>query len=148
MAGQLSRHHRAPLLQKCSGSGDGKGTDACWAPAGPALPGGSEPDQLGPALAWVAVQSLSCLTLCDPEDCSPPGFPVFRCLPEFVQTHVYWVDDVIQPSHLLSPPSPAFSFSQHQGLLQWVSSSHQVAKILDLQLQHQSFQRMFKVDFL
>ena len=83
----------------------------------------------------------SYMTLCDPMDCSTPGFPVFDCLPELVQTHVCQVGDAIQPSHPLSSPSPcAFSLSQHQGLFQWVSSLHQVAKILELQLQHQSFQ--------
>ena len=70
----------------------------------------------------------SCLTPCDPMDCSTPGFPVLHHLPEFTQTHVHWVDDTIQTSHPLSSPSPpAFSLSQHQGLSQWVSSSHQVA---------------------
>ena len=60
----------------------------------------------------------SCLTLCDPMDCSMPGFPVYHQLPELAQTHVYLVDDAIQPSHLLSSSSPAFNPSQHQGLLQ------------------------------
>ena len=83
----------------------------------------------------------SCPTLCDPMDCSMPGLPVHHQLPELTQTHVHWVSDAIQPSHpLLSPSSPAFSLSQHQGLFQWVRSSHQVAKILEFQLQHQSFQ--------
>ena len=54
--------------------------------------------------------------------------------------HVHWIGDAIQPSHPLSSPSPAFNLSQHQGLFQWVSSSHQVAKVLEFQLQHQSFQ--------
>ena len=67
---------------------------------------------------------------------------VHHQLPEFTQTHVHWVGDAIQPSHLLSFPSPpAFNLSQHQGLFKWVSSSHQVAKVLEFQLQHQSFQR-------
>ena len=69
----------------------------------------------------------SCLTLCNPVDCSTPGFPVHHQLPELAQTHVHWVSDTIQPSHLLSPFSPPdFNLSQHQGLFQWVSSSHQV----------------------
>ena len=69
------------------------------------------------------------LTLCDPLDCSLPGFPVLHHLPEFAQTHVHWVGDVIQPSHPLSSPSPpALNLSQHQGLFQWVSSSHQWPK--------------------
>ena len=64
------------------------------------------------------------------------------------QTHVHWVDDAIQSSHPLSSPSPpAFSLSQHQGLFQWVGSSHQVTKVLELQLQHQSFQWIFRTDF-
>ena len=90
----------------------------------------------------------SCPTLCSPMDCSKPGFPVHQKLPELAQTHVHWVGDAIQPSHPLLFPSPAFSLSQHQGLFQWVSSSHQVAKVLELQLQHQSFQWMFRTDFL
>ena len=83
----------------------------------------------------------SCPTLCDPIDCSTPGLPVHHQLLEFTQTHVYWVSDTIQPSHpLSSPSSPAFNLSQHQGLFKWASSSHQVAKMLELQLQHQSLQ--------
>ena len=91
----------------------------------------------------------SCPTLCDPMDCSMLGFPVHHQLPGLTQTHVHWVGDVIQPSHLLlSPPPPAFSLSQHQGLFQRVSSSHQVVKVLEFQLQHQSFQWIFRTDFL
>ena len=79
----------------------------------------------------------SCPTLCDPMDCSMPGLPVHWQLPEFTQTHVHWVGDAIQPSHpLLSPSPPTFNLSQHQGLFKWVSSLHQVAKILEFQLQH------------
>ena len=71
----------------------------------------------------------SCPTLCDPMDCSTPGLPVHRQLPELAQTHVHRISDTIQPSHPLSSPSPpAFNLSQHQGLSQWVSSLHQVAK--------------------
>ena len=81
-------------------------------------------------------------------DCSMPGFPVLHSLLEFAQTHISWIGDAIQPSHPLSPPSPAINLSQHQGLFQWVSSSQQVAKVLELQLQHQSFQWIFRVDFL
>ena len=74
-------------------------------------------------------------------DCSMPGFPVYHQLLELTQTHVHQVSDAIQPSHpLSSPSSPTFNLSQHQGLFQGVSSSHQVAKVLELQLQHQSFQ--------
>ena len=82
----------------------------------------------------------SCLTLCDPLDCSTPGFPVYYQLPELTQTHVHRVGDATQPSHPLSSASPAFNLSQHQGLFQGVSSSHQVAKVLEFQLQHQSIQ--------
>ena len=90
-----------------------------------------------------------CPTLYDPMDCSTPGFLVRYQLLEPAQTHVHWVGDVIQPSHPLSSPSPpAFNLSQHQGLSQWVSFSHQVAKVLELQLQHQSFQWIFRTDFL
>ena len=79
-------------------------------------------------------------------DRSMPGFPVLHCLLEFAQTYVLWVGDAIQPSHplLLSSPS-ALDLSQHQGLFQWVSSSHQVTNILELQ--HQSFQWIFRVNF-
>ena len=91
----------------------------------------------------------SCPTLCNPMDYIMPGLPVHHQLLEFTQTHVHWVGDAIQPSHPLLPTSPpAFSLSQHQGLFQWVSSSHQVAKVLELQLQLQSFQWIFRTDFL
>ena len=90
----------------------------------------------------------SCLILCDCKDSSMSGFPVLHHLLELTQTHVHWVGDAIQPSHLLSSLSlPAFSLSQHQGLFQWVSSSYQVAKVLEFQLQHQSFQWTFRTDF-
>ena len=80
---------------------------------------------------------------------SMPGFPVYYQLPELAQTHVHWVGDVIQPSYALSSPSPpAFNFSQHQGLFKWVSSLHQVAKILEFHIHHQSFQWIFRTDFL
>ena len=82
----------------------------------------------------------SCLTLCDLKDCSALGLPVLYHLLEHAQAPVLWVGDTIQPSHLLLSPSSAFYISQHQGLFQWISSSHQVAKELGLQLQHQSFQ--------
>ena len=82
-----------------------------------------------------------CLTLCNPMDCSTPGLPVHCQLPESTQSHVHWVGDAIQPSHPLSSPSyPAFNLSQHQGLFQGVSSLYKVAKVLEFQLQHQSFQ--------
>ena len=91
----------------------------------------------------------SCTTLCDLMDCRMPGFPVHHQLLEFTQTHVYWVSDAIQPSHPLLSRSPlAFNLSQHQGLFKRVSSSHQVAKILEFQLQHQSFQWTPRTDLL
>ena len=91
----------------------------------------------------------SCLTLCNPMNHSMPGLPVHHQLLEFTQTHVHWVGDAIQPSHPLSSPSPpAPNPSQHQGLFQWVSSSHQVAKVLEFQLQHQSFQWTPRTDLL
>ena len=84
-----------------------------------------------------------CPNLCNPMD-STPGFLVHHHLLELAQTHVHWVGDSILPSHSLSSPSPpAFNLSQHQGLFQWVSYLHQVAKVLELQLQHQSFQWTF-----
>ena len=82
----------------------------------------------------------SCPTLCNPMDCSTPSLPVHHQLLELAQTHIHWVNDAIQPSHPLSSPSPpAFNLSQDQGLFQWVSSSHQVARVPEFQLQHQSF---------
>ena len=96
-----------------------------------------------------AVQLLSRVQLCNPMDYSTPGLPVHHQLLELAQTHVRRVGDAIQPSHPLSSPSPpAFNLSQHQGLFQRVSPSHQVAKVLEYQLQHQSFQRIFRIDFL
>ena len=91
----------------------------------------------------------SCLTLCDPMNHSTPGLPVHHQLPESTQTHVHCVDDAIQPSHPLSSPCPTpLNLSQHQGLFKWVSSLHQVAKLLEFQHQHQSFQWIFRTDFL
>ena len=83
-----------------------------------------------------------------PMDCSTPGFPVLHYLQKLVQTHINWVSDFIQPAHPLSPPSPlALNLSLHQGIFQWIISSHQVAKVLELQLQYQSFKWIFRVDF-
>ena len=77
----------------------------------------------------------TCPTFCNPMDCSTSGLPVHHQLLEFTQTHVHWVDDAIQPFHpLLSPSPPTFNPSQHQGLFKWVSSLHQVAKVLEFQL--------------
>ena len=100
---------------------------------------------------WVQFSSVtqSGPTLCDPVDCSTQGLLVHQQLLAFTQTHVHRIGDTIQLSlPLLSPSSPAFNLSQHQGLAKWVSSLHQVAKVLESQLQHQSFQWIFKIDFL
>ena len=91
----------------------------------------------------------SCPTLCNPMNRSMPGLPVHHQLLEFTQTHVHRVGDAIQPSHPLWSPSPLVpNPSQHQGLFQWVNSSHQVAKALEFQLQHQSFQWTPRTDLL
>ena len=96
--------------------------------------------QGSPSVRFSSV-TQSCLTLCDPMNHSTPGLPVHHQLPEFTQTHVHQIGNAIQPSHPLSSSSPpAFNLSQHHGLSQWVSSLHQVAKVLEFQLQHQSFQ--------
>ena len=111
------------------------------------LEGHSTSSSLHVFLNSVHSVTQSCLTLYDHIDYSTPGLPVHHQLPEFMQTHVHWVSDAIQPSHPLSSPSPpAFSLSQHHGLFKWVSSSHQVPKVLELQ--HQSFQWIFRTDFL
>ena len=98
----------------------------------------------GVAKSWAWLKQISpqgssvqsCPTLCNPMNCSTPGLPVYHQLPEFTQTHAHWVGDAIQPSHPLSSPSPpALTLSQHQGLFKWVNSSHQVAKVLEFQLQ-------------
>ena len=86
-------------------------------------------------LKYFKTQSLSsvtqsCLTLCNPMNRSTPGLPVHHQLLEFTQTHVHWISNAIQPSHPLSSPFPALNLSQHQSVFKWVSSSHQVAKVL------------------
>ena len=99
----------------------------------------------------ISISSItqSCPTLCYPMNRSIPGLPVHHQLVESTQTHVHWVSDAIQPSHPLSFTSPsALNLAQNQGLFQWVSSSHQVAKVLEFQLQHHSFQWIFRTDFL
>ena len=102
---------------------------------------------------YVSVQfssvTQSCLTLCDPMNHSMPGLPVHHQLLEFTQTHAHWVSDAMQPSHPLSSSSPpAPNTSKHQGLFQWVNSLHEVAKVLEFQLQHQSFQWTPRTDLL
>ena len=94
-------------------------------------------------LKWLSSSPI----LCNHMNCSTPVFPFLQYLPEFAQTYVHWVGDAIHPSHPLSPPFPlALNLFQHQGLFQWVSTLHQVAEVL--KLQHQSFQWIFRVDFL
>ena len=85
-------------------------------------------------LEWSSSLARSYPTLCDHMDCNTPGFRVHHQLLELAKTHVHRVRDAIQPSHPLLSPSPAFNLSQHQGLFQWVSSLHQVVKVLELQL--------------
>ena len=135
------------------GVGDGQGSLACcgsW---------GHKKSDTTEQLKWVDIHhatpsvQFSSVTqsypiVCDHMDCSTPGFPVHQQLPERAQTHLHWVGDAIQPSDPLRFPSPsAFNLSQHQGLFQ-VSSLHQGAKVLEFQLQHQSFHWIFRTDFL
>ena len=111
---------------------------------GPSQPGG--PSKI---LHQMFSVQFSRSVVSNPMDCSTPGLPVHHQLLELAQTHVHWISDAIQPSHPLSSPSPpVFDLSQHQGLFQWVSSLRQVAKLLEFQLQHQSFQWIFRTDFL
>ena len=132
-------HHRfnRHKLDQSPGEGEGQGGLACcdsW---------GRKESDMTERLNWtelkVYLQSLRRAQLYNPMDCSMPGFPILHHLLEFAQTHVHWVGNAIQPSRPLPSPSPpAFNLSQHQGLFKWVSSLHQVAKVLELQ--HQSFQ--------
>ena len=98
----------------------------------------------------LSAQFSSVTQLCPtPTDQSTPGFPVHHQLPEFTQTYVHWIDDAIQPCLPLSSPSPpTFNLFQHQGLFKWVSSSHHMAKVLEFQVQHQSFQWTLRTDLL
>ena len=99
--------------------------------------------------SFSSVQSLSRIRLSvTPWTAACQSIPVHHQLLESTQTHVHRVSDAIQPSHPLSSPSPALNLSQDQGLFQWVSSSHKVAKVLEFQLQHQSFQWTPKTDLL
>ena len=105
-------------------------------------------DSMG-APSQFSLVTQSCPTLCDPMNGSPPGLPVHHQLPESTQTHVNCVGDAIQPSHPLPSPSPlALNLSQHQSIFKWVSSLHQVAKVLEFQLQHHSCQRNPRADLL
>ena len=130
-------------------------THPAWTPPPLCSPALQRPEgwklHLSDSLAWGCLfqtycRSVSklCPTLCNRMNCSTPGFPELRYLLEFAQTHVHWVNDAIQPFHPLSSPSPDFSLSQHQGLFQWVDSSYHMAKVSELQLQHQPFQRIFR----
>ena len=96
-----------------------------------------------------SVQSLSCVWLFATPWTAACQASIHRWIPEFTQTHVHWVSDAIQPTHPLSSPSPpAFNLPKHQSLFRWVISSHQVTKVLEFQLQHQSLQWIFRTDFL
>ena len=104
--------------------------------------------QLSTSIVQFSSVAQSCPILCDPMNCSTPGLPVLQWLLASTQTHVHWVGDAIQPSHpLLFPSPPAPNPSQHQGLFQWVNSSHEVAKVLEFQLQHPSFQHPGLISF-
>ena len=121
----------SPKLQVHGARGTvwGRGSDPVWGPT------------------QFSSVTQSCLTLYNPMDCSTPGLPGYHQLLEFTQTHVHWVVNAIQPPHrLLSPSPPAFNLSQLQGLFKWVSSLHQVAKVVEFQLQHQSFQWIFRTE--
>ena len=102
---------------------------------------------------FVVFQLLSCVWLLDPMKCSTPGFPVLHYPPEFAQIYVHWINDVIQPSYPLSYPSSAFNLSQNQGVFQWVSSLHHMAKVLELRFSispsnEYSGLILFRVDWL
>ena len=117
----------------------------------PTLPSRLFTTSAGKRFAFYQFTSVaqSCSTLCNLMNCSTPGLPVHHQHPGFTQTHVHWVGDAMQPSHpLSSPPTPSFNLSQHHGLFQWVISSHQVAKVLEFQLQHQSLQWTPRTDLL
>ena len=115
------------------------------------LPGVWGPgDHVGAFLPLVvsSVQSITCVPTLRPHALQHARLPCPSPTPRAYPTHVHWVGDVIQPSHLSSPSPPALNLPQHQGLFRWVCSLHQVAKVLELQLQHQSFQWIFRTDVL
>ena len=123
--------HLLQLCALCTASNLGSENKSNWSPSG---------------ISSVQFSSVaqSCLTLCDPVNRSTPGLPVHYQLPEFTQIHVHWVSDAIQSSHPLVSPSPSvFNLSHNQYLFKWVSPSHQVAKVLELQ--HLSFQYTYKL---
>ena len=126
----------------------GEGSSRKEQPPGNSTLGDISPPRNPPEL-WCCSVAKTRPTLWDHMNCSMPGFPVLHCLLEFAQTHLHWVSDAFQPSHPLSSPSPpVLNPSQHHGLFQSVGSLHQVAKVLEPQLQHQSFQWIFGVDVL
>ena len=135
------------------GESHGQRNPSGYSPQGHKESGTTKANESARILTDMSVQvssvAQSCPTLCDPMNCSTPGLPVHHQLPESTRTHVHWVSAAVQPSHPLSSPSPpAFNLSQHQGPFKLVSSSHQVAKILEFQLQHQSFQWTPRTDLL
>ena len=130
------RDHLHKRDKKQKRKGEGRGRDGR---------GGREPET---SQYTAAVSSSVLSTSLQPHNCSTPGFAVHHQLSELAQTHVHWVGDAIQPSHPLLAPSPAFYLWQHHSLFQWVKSLHQVAKVSELQLQHQSFQWIFRTNFL
>ena len=114
----------------------------------------ANPLRNGRQFSSVQSSRQSCLTLCNPRDSLMPGLPVRHQLPEFTQTHVHYVSDANQPSHpLMCPSPPALNLSQHQGLFKWVSSLHQVDKVLEFHIQHHPSSEhpgliSFRVDWL
>ena len=126
----------------------------CWSVGSHQYWGKTQDDDLLKAQGIVRIfccclVAKSWLTLCNPIDCSMPGYSVLHYLLEFAQIDVHWVGDATQPSHpLLLPSLPAPRLSQHHDFFQWVGSSHHMAKVLKPQLQHHSFQWIFSVDFI
>ena len=130
----------------------GRGRSTSWGPlTGVEYPQGLQHDHYWVGFSSVQFSSVaqSCPTLCDPMNRSTPGLPVHHKLLELTQTRVHQIGNAIQPYHSLSSPSPPVpNPSQHQGLFQWVNSLHEVAKVLEFQLQHQSFQWTTRTDLL
>ena len=135
------------MILNTLGVGDGQGSLACYSSWG------CRESDMTKWLNWTELNwTLFCSVQTpshDTTDCSTPGFPVPNHLPQFVQLHVHFIVDAIQPSHLLLPSFLSiFNLSQHQALFQRVGSSHQVTEVLEFQLQYQSFQWIFRVYFL
>ena len=141
VTGMRCRHDSVPLVVNCNAASASKCPTALYP-----LPALGNLWQFCTVMLISSV-AQSCLTVFDPMNCSTPGFPVLHHLPECTQTHVHRVSDAIQPSHPLSSPSPpAFNLSQHQSLFQWVDSSHQVARVLDLPMNIQD-RFPFRIDW-